>query len=137
MASLVLGLVWVFGIGSILAVIFGFVARRQIRQSGGRQTGGGMALAGIILGLVGVISLVLWIALIAVVGTRVYSCHEEAGTVNHSICTFGNSGNSGTPFGNSGISGLGRTANGSNSGFGTGAGFGGSGAGVTQSTLNR
>ena len=49
-ASLVLGIVWFLGIGSVLAVIFGFVARRQIRASGGRQTGEGMALAGIILG---------------------------------------------------------------------------------------
>ena len=117
-ASLVLGIVWVFGIGSILAVIFGFVARRQIRQSGGRQSGGGMALAGIILGFVGVLGLILWIALFAVVATTIDRCHNEAGTCNHVTCTDVNPGNSGTTFGNSGISGLGRTGNGSNSGVG-------------------
>ena len=54
-ASLVLGIVgWPFcGIGSVLAIIFGFLARDQIRRSNGTQTGGGMALAGIILGFLG------------------------------------------------------------------------------------
>ena len=33
-ASLVLGIVWVFGIGAILAVIFGFVARSRYARAG-------------------------------------------------------------------------------------------------------
>jgi hypothetical protein len=59
---LVLGIVgWpVCGVGSILAVIFGFIAQAQIRDSQGRQRGAGMAKAGIILGFVG-------IALVAVI----------------------------------------------------------------------
>jgi hypothetical protein len=94
-ASLVLGIIWVLGIGSILAVIFGFVARRQIRQSGGRQSGGGMALAGIILGFVGVVSLILWIVLLAVVATTIDHCvNEDNG--NHVTCTNVTVGNSGT-----------------------------------------
>jgi hypothetical protein len=54
-ASLILGIVgWPFcGVGSVLAVIFGFIAQGQIRESQGRQAGGGMAKAGIILGFVG------------------------------------------------------------------------------------
>lgn len=52
-ASLVLGLVWCFGLGSLLAVIFGHVAKRQIKESGGAQTGGGMATAGLVLGWLG------------------------------------------------------------------------------------
>ena len=68
---MVLGIVWVFGIGSILAVIFGFVARKQIKDSGGRQSGSGMALAGIILGSVGVASLILWIVLVIAVTTSI------------------------------------------------------------------
>ncbi len=86
-ASLVLGIVWVFGIGSILAVIFGFVARRQIRQSGGHESGEGMALAGLILGFLGVLGLLLWIALFAVVGTTITGCHNEVGNLNHVTCT--------------------------------------------------
>jgi hypothetical protein len=53
-AALVLGIVWVYWIGSILALIFGYVALGQIRDSGGTQGGRGMAIAGIVLGWVGV-----------------------------------------------------------------------------------
>ena len=53
-ASMVLGIVWVYWIGSILALIFGYVARRRIKKSGGSQTGNGMAIAGIVLGWVGI-----------------------------------------------------------------------------------
>ena len=47
-ASLILGLVgWTLcGIGSIVAMVLGFIARGQIKASGGRQSGDGMALAG-------------------------------------------------------------------------------------------
>jgi hypothetical protein len=37
---------------SIAAIIFGLIARSQIKQSGGRQGGDGLALAGLILGSV-------------------------------------------------------------------------------------
>jgi hypothetical protein len=43
-------------IPGVLGIIFGFVAKGQIRQSGGSQTGDGMATAGIVLGFV-------WVAL--------------------------------------------------------------------------
>jgi hypothetical protein len=36
---------------AVLGLIFGLVARSQIRQSNGMQTGDGMALAGIIVGI--------------------------------------------------------------------------------------
>jgi hypothetical protein len=42
----------VFGVPSILGVIFGFVGRSQIKRSNGAQKGDGLALAGIIIGLV-------------------------------------------------------------------------------------
>jgi len=54
-ASLVLGLVWLSGIGSLLATIFGAVAFNQISRSNGMLTGKGMALAGFILGIVGLV----------------------------------------------------------------------------------
>jgi hypothetical protein len=62
-ASMVLGILWIYWIGSILALIFGYVARRQIRESG--QVGGGMAVAGIVLGWIGVGTLVLIIGVYA------------------------------------------------------------------------
>lgn len=52
-ASLVLGIVWLFWLGSLLAIIFGHVALRQIDSSQGTQGGRGMAVAGLVLGYVG------------------------------------------------------------------------------------
>jgi Domain of unknown function (DUF4190) len=48
-ASLVLGIIPCCN--GILAIIFGFVAKNQIKQSGGTQGGDGMATAGIVLGI--------------------------------------------------------------------------------------
>lgn len=62
-ASLVLGILWLYWIGSILAVIFGHVALGQIGRSGGLQTGRGMAIAGLVLGWVGVGVLILLIVI--------------------------------------------------------------------------
>jgi Domain of unknown function (DUF4190) len=64
-ASLVLSLT-VFFIGPILAIIFGVIARRQIRESRGTQTGDGLALAGLIIGIVG-LSLSLVFGAVAIV----------------------------------------------------------------------
>jgi Domain of unknown function (DUF4190) len=51
-AALVLGAVWLFWIGSVLALVFGYVARSQIRRTG--EGGDGLAVAGIVLGWVGI-----------------------------------------------------------------------------------
>jgi hypothetical protein len=53
-AGMVLGILWLYWVGSILALIFGYVARGQIAASHGREGGGGMAMAAIVLGWVGV-----------------------------------------------------------------------------------
>jgi hypothetical protein len=58
-ASMVLGIVWLYWIGSVLALVFGYVARKQIRERG--DAGGGMAVAGIVLGWVGVGILALFL----------------------------------------------------------------------------
>lgn len=65
-ASLVLGIVWVCFIGSILALIFGYMGLKQIDTSQGREGGRGMAIAGIVLGWVGVAFLVIYLILLAV-----------------------------------------------------------------------
>ena len=87
-ASLVLSLVWVAGLTSILAVIFGFVARREIRESNRTQTGDGLATAGIVIGFVGIAGIVLFIALVAALGHTVVNslrvvadCNADATSV--------------------------------------------------------
>jgi len=70
-AALILGIVgWLpCGIGSVVAVILGFIARGQIRESQGRQGGDGLALAGIILGFLAIGFWVLIFVLSAVSGS--------------------------------------------------------------------
>jgi hypothetical protein len=51
-ASLVLGILWLAGIGSILAIVFGAVSIYQIHHSRGKLAGMGMAVAGLVLGIV-------------------------------------------------------------------------------------
>lgn len=47
---------------SIAAIVTGFLGRKQIRESGGAQKGDGMAKAGFILGIVGVVlGIIVWI----------------------------------------------------------------------------
>jgi hypothetical protein len=64
-ASLVLGIIWIYWIGSILALIFGYNAKGQIDRSNGMQGGRGLAVAGIVLGWAGVGTLVLTLGLVA------------------------------------------------------------------------
>lgn len=70
-ASMVTGLVGLLTIccglfvaSSIAALVLGFLARKEIRQSNGQLTGDGMALTGIITGAVGIGLLVLSIILV-------------------------------------------------------------------------
>jgi uncharacterized protein DUF4190/uncharacterized protein DUF1707 len=56
-ASMVIGLVWAWWVGSLLAIAFGHVALRQIAQSGGEQKGRGFAVAGLALGYFGALTL--------------------------------------------------------------------------------
>jgi len=72
-AAMICGIAQFFGfwlLGTIPAVVLGHIARRQIRQTG--EQGDGMALAGLILGYVGlglsVIAVILIIVLVAAAG---------------------------------------------------------------------
>lgn len=49
-ASLACGLLWMVWVGSVLALVFGYVARRDILASQGALVGDGMANVGIALG---------------------------------------------------------------------------------------
>lgn len=65
-ASLVCSCAGIFliGIPAVLGIIFGFVARSQIRQSQGTQGGDGLAVAGIIVGF-GVVALLVVVFVVA------------------------------------------------------------------------
>jgi hypothetical protein len=58
-ASLVAGFLWIGWLGSIAAVIMGHMALGQINRSGGREQGTGLAVAGLVLGYMGVVTLTL------------------------------------------------------------------------------
>ena len=57
---------FLFGIPAILGVIFGFIARSQIRNANNNQGGSGLALAGIIVGFSLIALFILGVILIAV-----------------------------------------------------------------------
>jgi len=64
-ASLVLGIVGLLFFGIILgplAIIFGFLARKEIATT--RQGGNGMAIAGIVLGIIAVASFFIFLPII-------------------------------------------------------------------------
>jgi Domain of unknown function (DUF4190) len=65
--SLIASLVWLCGAGSIAAVILGFLARQQIRQR--NEGGSGLALAGMIIGGVGIVVTLIWIIVVVATGT--------------------------------------------------------------------
>jgi hypothetical protein len=67
-AALVLGITWICGIGSILALVFGNQAKNEIDASGGLEQGRGMATAGIVLGWVGIGFVLLYLVLYAFFG---------------------------------------------------------------------
>jgi Domain of unknown function (DUF4190) len=55
------------GLGFIVGVVLGYTARNQIDQSGGAQEGRGMAVAGIIIGWVGIGLFFLGIVIVIIV----------------------------------------------------------------------
>lgn len=79
-ASLVCSLVWVFGLGAVLAIIFGIIARGQIKNSGGAQKGTGLALAGIIIGIVGIVGVIVFWVSVAVVCSHPGNCTVTTST---------------------------------------------------------
>lgn len=56
-ASLVLGVLWLFWLGSLVGLILGLVALKQIKSR--NQGGRGIAIAGVVLGILGLVILVI------------------------------------------------------------------------------
>ena len=48
------------GIGSIIGIVLGVVAKNQIKASGGTQGGDNLATLGIVIGAVGIVLNILW-----------------------------------------------------------------------------
>jgi type II secretory pathway pseudopilin PulG len=71
-------------LASVPAVIFGHVAQSKIKQSNGRVGGAGMALAGLIMGYIGV-ALIPMLALLAGIALPVFSSVQEKGQQTKSL----------------------------------------------------
>ena len=81
-ASMVLGIVGMMSIPlilSILALVFGYKARREIAASDGREGGGGYATAGIVLGWIGVVLAVIWVPLMISFFARFFEAIPNGG----------------------------------------------------------
>jgi hypothetical protein len=65
-ASLVLGILWLYWVGSVLALVFGYMARQQIDRAQGAQGGRGLATAGIVLGWIGIGFLALFMVVLLI-----------------------------------------------------------------------
>lgn len=72
-ASLVCSLFWVFGLGAMVAVVFGFISLSQIKRSNDIQGGRGLAIAGIIVGVLGLLAVALFIVVAVAVD---HHCHQ-------------------------------------------------------------
>ncbi len=59
--SLTLSILWIGWLGSLGAVILGHMAKRQIADSHGRQTGAGLATAGLVIGYIGLGFLLVYV----------------------------------------------------------------------------
>ena len=51
--SALCGLLWVFWLGSFAAVVMGHIARKQIREAGGAETGDSFGVVRLVLGWLG------------------------------------------------------------------------------------
>lgn len=68
-ASMILGILWLCSLGSLLAVIMGHIALSQIKSNnaaGIPQDGTGFAVAGLILGYIGVGILVFYVVIFVI-----------------------------------------------------------------------
>ena len=61
-----------FGLSCIVGIVFGFVARSQIRNANGTQGGSGLALAGIIVGFSLIVVFLVVVILVAVFSTTTH-----------------------------------------------------------------
>jgi hypothetical protein len=84
-ASLVLGILWICGLGSLLAIVFGAIALGATRS--GRKSGKGFAIAGLVLGIIGVLATAaVWILVVTVFSDNVTGTAGERNDVTITNC---------------------------------------------------
>jgi YVTN family beta-propeller protein len=74
-SSLFLSILWLGGIGSLVAVVFAIVALSQIRKANDRSRGAAIARAGLVLGIIGIV------ATLAIIGLAVAISHIRIGPI--------------------------------------------------------
>ncbi|MGD0043629.1 MAG: DUF929 family protein, partial [Isosphaeraceae bacterium] len=77
-ASFVLSILWIVGLGSILAVVFALKARSSIRRSKGVEGGDGLAIAGLVIGCLGILGAVLLVIAVAVISASKTSASNSS-----------------------------------------------------------
>jgi uncharacterized membrane protein YhaH (DUF805 family) len=82
-ASFVCSIIGFLFITFIVAIVLGFVARSQIKNSAGRQKGDGLAIAGIIIGFAWLAFFVLTISINATTNNTASSVITLAGALGH------------------------------------------------------
>ncbi len=87
-ASLICGILFIFILPAILAIVLGHLALSEIKRSNGRITGNGLAIAGLVLGYFGAIPFALIIAAIAIpnlLRARMAANESSAAALEHTI----------------------------------------------------
>ncbi|MHB8378398.1 MAG: DUF4190 domain-containing protein [Acidimicrobiales bacterium] len=103
-ASLVLSIVWMGGLGSIVAIAFGVICLKKTKGTDGVKNGADSAIAGIVIGVVGLIlAIILWTGLLAggnganmtsspsyVDGSSYATSHYANNVAEPTVCTSSN-----------------------------------------------
>ncbi|HEV3268216.1 MAG TPA: DUF4190 domain-containing protein [Acidimicrobiales bacterium] len=111
LASLVLSIVWIAGIGSVVAIALGFMSRRKTKRSAGTQEGAVVASAGIAIGIAGLIfAAVFWMIVAGnnggstitnspsyVDGSHYAGLYYDNATAESTVCTPKNISSGDTP----------------------------------------
>jgi hypothetical protein len=94
-ASLILSILWFFGLGSLLAVIFALVARSKIKASRDQERGEGLAIAGLVIGICGLIGSVGFFLIL----NATNQLHQQPVTQQSTVDALGVTVNVGSPSG--------------------------------------
>jgi hypothetical protein len=89
----ILGITFFPTVGSVIALITGYMARKEIDQSSGSLGGQGLATAGIVLGWIGIAlgcCIILFVLLIfaSVFGTTIFAINQSTWLLPHYLLTM-------------------------------------------------